>query len=91
MSINFQIKDGYCQRILDVICSIILEFFIIMSWHGLWTWEDRAIFAYDFDNPESKSAWITLLVGTVISLFMIFAQFPLTRDPIIYSFDGKSL
>ena len=50
-----------------------------MSWHGLWTWEDRGIFGYDFDNPEPKSAWISLLVGTLLSLFMIFAQFPLTR------------
>ena len=66
------------KRLLDVGISLFLEFFVILTWHGLWVLLD-VHFKYNLGHSHEYTAWMSIIVGSIISLFIFIFQFPFSK------------
>ena len=66
------------KRLIDVILSRLVEFSVILCWHGLWTSMDIVMEDAEMMNlTHAESAWGSLVIGWPLGLFLFFIQFPL--------------
>merc|ERR1711962_651678 len=66
--------DTFLRRFSDAILSFIVEFNVILAWHGLWTIMD--LWAEDYEFSHNYTAWISLGIGTFVNAVVFFVQFP---------------
>ena len=77
----FQSKksDTFAKRISDTFVSVFLEFFVVLTWHGLWSLIDlftMAEYKLNYlDLSFANSAKLSLIIGIVSNVFVYVLQF----------------
>ena len=70
----FQRTDTYLWRLFDAILSFLVEFFVILAWHGLWTIQD--LWQHDQNHSNEFTAWMSFGIGTAVNIMIFLTQFP---------------
>ena len=72
-----KIKDGKIQRGFDAFFTFMIELFVILAWHGLWSIQDLTSDLYGFSHE--KTAWISYGIGTLTNVVIFCLQFPIAN------------
>ena len=72
-----QSKDTALRKAGDMFLSAVIETFVVLAWHGLWTLED--LYVHDIGMSNEVSAWISVGIGVALSVIVFVLQFPIAR------------